>query len=89
MDILLGMSDPTYVSTHHEATPPPAAANPSLDLDEQLARQLMLEDQRQEQEQSRWRPGGQTWPRRNSGQGQVPYQARQVSITIAETEHGI
>lgn len=86
VDILLGMSDPTYVSTHHETPSQPAVANPSLDLDEQLARQLMLEDQRQEEERAQRRPSGQSWPRRNSGQGQEPYQTRQVNITIAEIE---
>ncbi|KAJ3556399.1 hypothetical protein NM688_g2047 [Phlebia brevispora] len=69
VDVLLGMSDPTYVSTQHQTTAPTSTVNPSLELDEQLARQLMLEDQRQEQAQhGRWRPQGQMWPRRNSTQ---------------------
>lgn len=44
---------------------------PSVDLDEQLARQLMLEDQQQHQRQH---ATGNSWPRR--GEEQVPYQAR-------------
>lgn len=42
-----------------------------MDLDEQLARQLMLEDQREHQHAT-----GTTWPRRD--QTDVPYQARQA-----------
>ncbi len=41
-----------------------------LDLDEQLARQLMLEDQREQRHAS-----GNSWPRRS--EDEVPYQARQ------------
>ena len=41
-----------------------------MDLDEQLARQLLLEDQRQQRHAS-----GVSWPRRSDEQ--VPYQARQ------------
>ncbi|OBZ70922.1 hypothetical protein A0H81_09333 [Grifola frondosa] len=67
IDALLGMSDPNYVST--QAVPP---AQASLDLDEQLARQLMLQDQEQQQQH---RALGQSWPRRD--QGDVPYQTRQ------------
>ncbi|THH00012.1 hypothetical protein EW026_g2449 [Hermanssonia centrifuga] len=79
VDVLLGMSDPSYVSSHHSVEAPVAHANPSLDLDEQLARQLMLEDQRQQQafqdQHQGQRARGQNWPRR--GEGEVPYQARQ------------
>ncbi|KAI0368283.1 hypothetical protein BV20DRAFT_948405 [Pilatotrama ljubarskyi] len=67
LDILLGMSDPEYVSTH--TAPQPEQS--SLDLDEQLARQLMLEDQQQQQRQAT----GNSWPRRD--QADVPYQTRQ------------
>ncbi|KAI0358652.1 hypothetical protein OH77DRAFT_1421082 [Trametes cingulata] len=67
LDILLGMSDPEYVSTHT----PQQAEQPSLDLDEQLARQLMLEDQQQQQRHA----SGNSWPRRD--QADVPYQTRQ------------
>lgn len=42
-----------------------------MDLDEQLARQLMLEDQQHQQRHA----SGTSWPRR--GAGEVPYQARQ------------
>ncbi|KAJ8473401.1 hypothetical protein ONZ51_g7887 [Trametes cubensis] len=66
LDILLGMSDPEYVSTQQVTT----QAEPSLDLDEQLARQLMLEDQQQQQRHAT----GNSWPRRD--QINVPYQAR-------------
>ncbi|EIW62807.1 uncharacterized protein TRAVEDRAFT_112721 [Trametes versicolor FP-101664 SS1] len=68
IDLLLGMSDPDYVSTQ----PAPQPEQPSVDLDEQLARQLMLEDQREQQ-----RASGNSWPRRD--QAEVPYQARQTS----------
>ncbi|KAH9858926.1 hypothetical protein C2E23DRAFT_864710 [Lenzites betulinus] len=70
IDLLLGMSDPDYVSTQ----PVPQAADPALDLDEQLARQLMLEDQQQQQQQRHAQ--GYSWPRRD--QADVPYQARQA-----------
>ena len=69
----MGMSDPTYVSAPHVAPAPVAAspANPSLELDEQLARQLMLEDQREQQEHRgrRRSASGQSWPRRGAGAG--------------------
>ncbi|KAI1795526.1 hypothetical protein LXA43DRAFT_970457 [Ganoderma leucocontextum] len=67
LDVLLGMSDPEYVSTQ----PVQQAEQPTIDLDEQLARQLMLEDQQQEQRHA----SGNSWPRR--GAGEVPYQPRQ------------
>ncbi|CCM03205.1 uncharacterized protein FIBRA_05329 [Fibroporia radiculosa] len=63
IDALLGMSDPEYVSTQGQAPPPH-----DVSLDEQLARQLALEDQPEPRHAS-----GQAWPRRNS----VPYQPRQ------------
>ncbi|EED85170.1 predicted protein [Postia placenta Mad-698-R] len=62
IDVLLGMSDPEYVST--AVSPPPEH---DLALDEQLARQLALED-----EQQAPRARGQAWPRRDD----VPYEAR-------------
>ncbi|TFK83393.1 hypothetical protein K466DRAFT_627808 [Polyporus arcularius HHB13444] len=65
LDILLGMNDPEYVSTQA-----PAQVWSQLDLDEQLARQLMLEDQREQRHAS-----GNSWPRRS--EDEVPYQARQ------------
>ncbi|KAI0645845.1 hypothetical protein C8Q79DRAFT_911399 [Trametes meyenii] len=68
LDILLGMSDPDYVSTQPASQP----EQPSVDLDEQLARQLMLEDQQQQQRHAT----GTSWPRRD--QADVPYQARQA-----------
>ncbi|KAI0694977.1 hypothetical protein C8T65DRAFT_710916 [Cerioporus squamosus] len=68
LDILLGMNDPEYVSTHAAAQPEPPS---QLDLDEQLARQLMLEDQQHQQR----RATGNSWPRRS--EDDVPYQARQ------------
>ncbi|GBE86293.1 hypothetical protein SCP_0901720 [Sparassis crispa] len=65
IDVLLGMSDPEYVSTSQATAP----TQPDLTLDEQLARQLALEDQ----QQPRRPASGHSWPRRN----QVPYQPRQ------------
>jgi len=62
IDVLLGMSDPEYISTQA-----PAAPEHDLALDEQLARQLALED-----EQQAPRARGQSWPRR----GDVPYEPR-------------
>ncbi|KAI0666017.1 hypothetical protein C8Q78DRAFT_1072766 [Trametes maxima] len=70
LDILLGMSDPNYVSTQPTNQP----EQTSVDLDEQLARQLMLEDQQQQQQQRH--ATGTSWPRRD--QADVPYQARQA-----------
>ncbi|KAI0743999.1 hypothetical protein C8Q80DRAFT_1184470 [Daedaleopsis nitida] len=72
LDILLGMSDPDYVSTQ-TAGQVQNPQQPPLDVDEQLARQLMLEDQ-QHQQRRRYATG-QSWPRR--GDEQVPYQPRQ------------
>ena len=48
-----------------------------MDLDEQLARQLLLDDQEQhrQHQQQRRHATGNSWPRR--GDEQVPYQARQ------------
>ncbi|KAI0930016.1 hypothetical protein AcV5_006826 [Taiwanofungus camphoratus] len=66
VDILLGMSDPEYVSAEHAA-----ASQADLALDEQLARQLALEDQQQPPS----RATGQSWPRRE--RGDMPYQPRQ------------
>ncbi|KAH9913303.1 uncharacterized protein B0H18DRAFT_1025091 [Fomitopsis serialis] len=63
IDVLLGMSDPDYVSSATHEQP----QHHDLALDEQLARQLALEDQQQQH------ASGQSWPRRND----VPYQPRQ------------
>ncbi|PCH36051.1 hypothetical protein WOLCODRAFT_140198 [Wolfiporia cocos MD-104 SS10] len=65
IDVLLGMSDPEYISTQA-----PASDQHDLALDEQLARQLALEDQQQLPP----RATGESWPRRGS---EVPYQTRQ------------
>ncbi|EMD33689.1 hypothetical protein CERSUDRAFT_87020 [Gelatoporia subvermispora B] len=71
VDVLLGMSDPDYVSTEG----PSPSQNTDLALDEQLARQLALEDQEQQQ---RRHATGQQWPRREpADQRDVPYQPRQ------------
>lgn len=52
IDTLLGMSDPDYVS---QPVPPPVQREPTqTDLDEQLARRLMLEEEQAAQNQ--WRP---------------------------------
>jgi hypothetical protein len=66
IDTLLGMNDPDYVSAGHPQAPPVAS---QTDLDEQLARRLMLEE---EQEQhANWQ--AQQQPRRREP---VPYEAR-------------
>ncbi|KAH9839169.1 uncharacterized protein C8Q71DRAFT_748265 [Rhodofomes roseus] len=70
IDVLLGMSDPNYVSSATQEQP----QEHDLALDEQLARQLALEDQQQPRHAS-----GQSWPRRDD----VPYQARQ------QAPHGV
>ncbi|KAI0339975.1 hypothetical protein BDW22DRAFT_1361062 [Trametopsis cervina] len=73
VDLLLGMSDPSYVSTQQPPQPQPT----SLELDEALARQLQLEDDRNARgQQQPPRATGQSWPRRPSDDGQVPYAAR-------------
>ncbi|KZT10854.1 uncharacterized protein LAESUDRAFT_352773 [Laetiporus sulphureus 93-53] len=81
IDVLLGMSDPDYVSTAA-----PAPVHHDLALDEQLARQLALEDQQQAP-----RARGQSWPHR----GDLPYQPRQGTpshpqqqLNATGTEHG-
>ncbi|OCH87874.1 hypothetical protein OBBRIDRAFT_795787 [Obba rivulosa] len=73
VDVLLGMSDPDYVSTQGPVT----SQAPDLELDEQLARQLALEDQQQQQQ--RQHATGQQWPRRDRADAErdVPYQTRQ------------
>ncbi|KAI0088154.1 hypothetical protein BDY19DRAFT_907113 [Irpex rosettiformis] len=82
VEALLGMSDPSYVSSQPQQ--PAAAAEPtSLELDEALARQLQLEDDRQASHGRGWQPvrpaSGQTWPRRSadSREGEVPYATRE------------
>lgn len=65
IDTLLGMSDPDYVS---QPLQPPEQREPTqTDLDEQLARRLMLEEEQAAQNQ--WRPPQQ-------GQGPQSYQSR-------------
>ena len=77
IDILLGMSDPSYVST--QVPVQEATANPSIELDEQLARQLALDDERQARDSQR-RASGQRWPRRDdtSHEQGLPYAPRSV-----------
>ncbi|KAG2338857.1 hypothetical protein BDR05DRAFT_917769 [Suillus weaverae] len=66
IDTLLGMSDPDYVS---QPLPPAEQREPTqTDLDEQLARRLMLEEEQAAQNQ--WRPPQQE-------QGPQSYQSRQ------------
>jgi hypothetical protein len=69
IDTLLGMSDPDYVS---QPVPPPVQREPTqTDLDEQLARRLMLEEEQAAQNQ--WGPPQQEQvpqsyqPRRSTG----------------------
>lgn len=85
VDVLLGMSDPSYVSAHQ----PQPAAHPeqqsTLELDEALARQLQLEDE-QHHAQTQQRPRGQTWRRNSAAQqsqqpdGQSPPQPAQGPV---------
>jgi hypothetical protein len=80
LDILLGMSDPSYVSSQqHHPAPQPS----SVELDEALARQLQLEDDRQAAGHSGHVPpraSGQSWPRRSADDRdvEVPYATRTV-----------
>ncbi|KAJ3009847.1 hypothetical protein NUW54_g2652 [Trametes sanguinea] len=76
VDVLLGMSDPEYVSTQNANQPEQS----NLDLDEQLARQLMMEDQQQMQRHAT----GDSWPRRD--QVNVPYQPRQTQGSQARQQ---
>lgn len=63
IDTLLGMSDPDYVS---QPLPPPEQREPTqTELDEQLARRLMLEEEQASQHQ--WGP-----PQQNQGQSYQP-----------------
>ncbi|KAF7985085.1 hypothetical protein HWV62_8963 [Athelia sp. TMB] len=79
IDMLLGMSDPDYVSQQ-----PPAPVQ--TDLDEEFARQLMLEDQQQQERQQsggRGQPGyvprarGQQWQQQQQQQQPVASPAGQ------------
>ncbi|KAG1863785.1 hypothetical protein F4604DRAFT_1586677 [Suillus subluteus] len=66
IDTLLGMSDPDYVS---QPLPPPEQREPTqTDLDEQLARRLMLEEEQAAQNQ---------WRSPQQEQGPQYYQSRQ------------
>lgn len=68
IEILLGMSDPSYKSE----APPPQTAMSQTDLDEQLARRLMIEEQEAQSARYVQYAQGQSPQRRNSryGQGQ-------------------
>ncbi|KAG2065093.1 hypothetical protein BDR04DRAFT_1109100 [Suillus decipiens] len=79
IDTLLGMSDPDYVS---QSLPPAEQREPTqTDLDEQLARRLMLEEEQAVQNQ--WRPPQQ-------GRGPQSYQSvtPPQRDTIAEFQDG-
>lgn len=83
-DILLGMSDPEYVSQSHTAQPPQERELSQEELDEQLARRLVFEEQQQAQiqQQANWHPDemypGHQYQGQNFGQRRnVPYQPRQ------------
>ncbi|KAL5523459.1 hypothetical protein ACEPAG_7632 [Sanghuangporus baumii] len=66
-DVLLGMSDPSYVSQQH-------TTRSQSDLDEEFARQLVLEEQRQ---QAAWHPDQPyPYPQDPRTGGNVPYQPR-------------
>jgi len=75
-DVLLGMSDPSYVSQEQEH-PQPQSQLTQTELDEQLARRLMMEDQQQQQQtDANWHPD-QDYPQQQDPRGQrVPYQPR-------------
>ncbi|KAI0001250.1 hypothetical protein BJV74DRAFT_88590 [Russula compacta] len=47
VDALLAMSDPDHVPTHHVATPEQPSVAEQTQLDEEFARQLLLEDEQQ------------------------------------------
>ncbi|EPQ57676.1 hypothetical protein GLOTRDRAFT_17842, partial [Gloeophyllum trabeum ATCC 11539] len=59
VDTLLGMNDPDYVSQHQSGPPAPS----QTDLDEQLARRLMLEEEQEQQaaiqRNHQWSPSNQ------------------------------
>ncbi|KAH7916585.1 hypothetical protein BJ138DRAFT_1139392 [Hygrophoropsis aurantiaca] len=66
------MSDPEYVSTTHASGPPEPS---QTDLDEQLARRLMLEEEQQAaQYQRRAQSAG--WPNLRDNTSSQPYQSR-------------
>lgn len=68
IDVLLGMSDPSYVSAQTPTREQHASGPGDHDtsLDEALARQLALEDE-EERRRGRRNPSGQSWPRRGAG----------------------
>jgi len=93
IDLLLGMSDPDFVSSPQAAPPPPVSNDTSMD--EQLARQLALEDEEDRQRGRRSYATGQSWPRRDvapAEQAQVPYEPRhqnpQQSGYVTGSERG-
>ncbi|KZT29152.1 hypothetical protein NEOLEDRAFT_1175458 [Neolentinus lepideus HHB14362 ss-1] len=61
VDALLGMNDPDYVPQHQPEPPAPS----QTDLDEQLARRLMLEEEQQAAARHQWAPSN----RRSRPQG--------------------
>ncbi|KZP34419.1 hypothetical protein FIBSPDRAFT_942545 [Athelia psychrophila] len=75
IDMLLGMSDPEYVSQHD-----PVPAQSQTELDEQFARQLMMEDEQQQHRrheppfngQARPRARGEQWQQQQPQQQQQP-----------------
>jgi len=81
IDLLLGMSDPDYVSPTQPDTEPAHPTDTSMD--EQLARQLALEDEDERHRGRRTYATGESWaPQRNSTsrqaeQASVPYETRQ------------
>ncbi|KAH7924235.1 hypothetical protein BV22DRAFT_1105624 [Leucogyrophana mollusca] len=79
VDVLLGMSDPDYVSTHQGGGAPEPVRRlcpvSQTDLDEQLARRLMLEEEQQAaQYQRRSQAAG--WPNLRDNSGSGTYQPR-------------
>ncbi|KZT43602.1 hypothetical protein SISSUDRAFT_609468 [Sistotremastrum suecicum HHB10207 ss-3] len=64
IDLLLGMNDPTYAPEHSEVQAP---ALSQTELDEQFARQLMLQES----------GGAEPWAAQQRGQSPLPYQPRQ------------
>lgn len=83
IDVLLGMSDPDYVSSTAQPAPPQVPAHDNdTSMDEQLARQLYLEDE-EERNRGRRNATGELWTAqrtpatRRADQISVPYEPRQ------------
>ncbi|CAL1706191.1 unnamed protein product [Somion occarium] len=69
IDILLSMSDPSYVPPHQPEEPsshPIIAGEMDTSQDEALARQLALDDE-EDRRRGRRQATGQSWPRRGAG----------------------